>query len=42
MTDGKWEKPRGLPQYCRNCNLIEMQKECIAGLNKMKKIRGGE
>lgn len=42
MTNGKWEKPKGLPQYCRNCNLIESQKDCIIGLNRIKKIRGGE
>jgi len=41
MTQGKWQKPRGFPQYCSNCNLIEPQKSCISGLNKMKRI-GGE
>jgi len=39
MTNGKWAKPRGLPQYCKTCNVIEPQKKCIVGLNKIKKMR---
>jgi len=37
-----WSKPKGLPQYCRKCNLIQPQKNCIGGLSKMKKHRGGD
>ncbi len=39
MTSGKWAKPKGLPQYCKKCNVIEPQKQCIVGLNKIKRMR---
>lgn len=42
MTNGKWAKPKGLPQYCKTCNVIDSQKNCISGLNKIKKMRGGD
>lgn len=39
MTNGKWLKPKGNPQYCKSCNLIESQRNCISGLSKIKKLR---
>lgn len=29
MTQGKWQKPKGHPQYCSKCDLIELQKNCV-------------
>lgn len=42
MKEHDWLKPKPNVQYCENCLTIKSEKECLKGVQELKKTRGGE